>query len=1070
MMSILSHCPELENPDILHCNRLSARSEFHSYPDAASALTRDPMASPWHQSLDGDWKFLLADCPGHVPPEFRNSGFDDSSWDVIPVPSHWQCLGYDTPRYTNTKYPFPLDPPYVPADNPTGCYRRWFTIPSSWKERRTVLRFDGVDSAFHFWINGTEAGFSKGSRIAAEFDITELLQAGKNLIAVSVYRWSDGSYLEAQDMWLLSGIFRSVSLRSEAAVSLWDSEIKSELSDSWSEAELSIALKIKNTTGKYARIPIEAQLFDADGKMILDSPECSEAELEASSEKTAMMRMRVKNIRLWNAENPVLYTLLCRFGANEFIPFRIGFREVKIEDGFLKVNSSPIMLKGVNRHEWDPVSGRIPKPENLKSDLVMMKQNNFNAVRCSHYPNISLFYDLCDELGLYVMDEADLETHGCQWAGNQGLLSTDPAWLPAYLDRVERMLEQNKNHPSVIIWSAGNECGFGPNIEAICKWLKTRDPSRPVHYPQSNQKKPTVTDFRQYGYCNLERVREMGKMAPDGKPAIATEYGHAMGNGPGGLMDFWEEIYRHQHLQGGFLWEWIDHGILQHSADGRPYYAYGGDFGDEPSDRNFCIDGLLFPDRTPSPALNEIKKAMEPVRLSPVNLEIGKFQLHNRLDFTSLDILELNWSVQLDGEEVERGILALPEVGPRQNAEFRIPFTMPILRHVDSSAFLNVDFALRKNTPWAKQGNVMARDQFELPAVPPAAMRSLPVCRHSLSATVNGELLTISGNDCRYTFNCRRGTLASWTVEEFSLLQSGPVLQVWRAPIDNDGVHRRMMRAAAWNGARLFELFFHPRAMEYDVHGQERVTVYVEGQMLPQALSLAYDCQYVYTIFNDGTMFIDLKAVPYGDWPEVLGRLGISLVLPGDYDQVEWFGLGPGECYPDSCGAARKGHYRAGLDELQTPYVFPQSNGTRIGTRRLALRNRDGFGMKISGMDEFAFSAGPFSELDLARANHRFELKDSGNIHLNLDHTVRGLGSASCGPEPEERYECRPRPFGMSLHFSTVSADAQLMEDAVRWPETPESFARTHHKRTPKPLAAAANMKNFKHAEENFAC
>ena len=1069
-MDILTRCPELENPAFLQLNRLPARSEFFSYSDTVPALAFDRAASPWIQSLDGDWKFHLADCPGHAPEGFQSSTFEDMDWDVIPVPSHWQCLGYDTPRYTNTKYPFPLDPPYVPEDNPTGCYRRCFTIPASWNGRRTILRFDGVDSAFHLWVNGVPAGFSKGSRLAAEFDITDMLKQGKNSLAVSVYRWSDGSYLEAQDMWLLSGIFRSVSLRSEAVVSLWDVEVKTNLSSGFKQAELLTELTLKNAGAAIAELSLETRLIDDSGRTVPAAQVTAKAVLDGHSEQKIMLRAIIDNPVLWTAENPVLYTLLLCIGTDAFIPLRIGFRDVKIEDGFLKVNGSPVMLKGVNRHEWDPQTGRTPKPENLKNDLLLMKQNNFNAVRCSHYPNISLFYDLCDELGLYVMDEADLETHGCQAGGNQGLLSSDPAWLPAYLDRVERMLGQNKNHASIIIWSAGNECGFGVNIEKISRWIKGRDASRPVHYPQSSQKQPTVTDFRQYGYCNVARVREMGEMEHGGWPAIATEYGHAMGNGPGGLMDFWEEVYKHPHLHGGFLWEWIDHGFLKHSADGQPYYVYGGDFGDEPSDKNFCIDGLLFPDRSPSPALNEIKKVMEPVRLTLINLKDGLFKIHNRLDFSSLDFLELRWSVSLDGGTVQQGTLPLPAVKPRQSMEMSIPYITQDPRHADSRCYLNVDFILRKSTPWSEKGRVMAWDQFEIhmPEITSAPLILTHNC--GLKTVVDRECLTVCGNGFEFIFNRRKGTWTDWRVADRSILETGPELNVWRAPVDNDGVHRRMMRAGQWRDARLFEMFFRPRAMEFEADGDESVTVYVEGQMLPQAFSIAFDCQYVYTILNDGRLFVDLRAAPYGDWPEVIGRLGIKMALPQRYDCSEWFGLGPGECYPDSRAAARMGLYRAGVDELHTNYVFPQSNGTRVGIRRMALRDKDGFGFRVIGKDEFAFSASRFSELDLAKAAHTVDLRDSGRIYLNLDHAVRGLGSASCGPEPEECYECRPRPFGMRMQMAPIMPSAHLMEDAAQWIETPKSFAGNQKKRAPEPLATTVNLKHFVHPEENFAC
>ncbi|WPJ97341.1 glycoside hydrolase family 2 TIM barrel-domain containing protein [Coraliomargarita algicola] len=1068
MKSILHRQSELENPALTHQSRLPARAEWFAYSDLASALAFKCEASPWRCSLDGAWKFHLADCPSHVPAKFQSSRFDDTKWATLPVPSHWQCQGYDVPRYTNTKYPFPLDPPYVPEDNPTGCYRRTWTLPAAWDGRRTLLRFDGVDSAFHVWINGVQVGFSKGSRMAAEFDITAALIPGENVFAVTVYRWCDGSYLEAQDMWLLSGIFRSVSLRSEPLVSLWDAEIQTKLLADYSSAQLKMDLALENVGAAAADLSLEVQLYDEQGRRVPHAPLVSQVTVAGVTRRS--LYVTIERPQLWTAETPVLYTLVLRIDVDTYIPFRVGFREVTIEDGLLRINGAPIMLKGVNRHEWDPETGRAPRMGNLRKDLLLMKQSNFNAVRCSHYPNISEFYDLCDELGLYVMDEADLETHGCQAGGNQGLLSMDTAWLPAYHDRVERMFEQNKNHPSIIIWSVGNECGFGENIEKVCRWIKSRDPHRPVHYPQSSQNAPTVTDFRQFGYCRLERVHEMGEMEHGGWPAIATEYGHAMGNGPGGLADYWDAFYKYRHLQGGFLWEWMDHGLLTHTAEGQDYYGYGEDFGDEPSDKNFCIDGLLFPDRSPSPALNEIKKAMQPVRLTLVELSQGLFQIQNRFDFSSLDHLSLCWSVWRDGKRIEEGSMNLPPLEPGHIGSLTVPFTIPKPLHADSCAFLNVDFVLKEDCLWGRAAHVLAWDQFELPMPAIVTAPALARCTSRLNAELRGEILKVFGTDFQLNFDCVRGTLAAWQVGDHQLLETGPELNVWRAPIDNDGVHRRRQRAGEWEQARLFEMFFRPRALEFENNGSERVTVYIEGQMLPQAYSLAYDCQFVYTILNDGRWFVDMQAVPYGDWPEVVGRLGMKMALPQRYQQVEWLGLGPGECYPDSQAAARVGHYCAGIDELHTPYVFPQSNGTRIGTQRLALRDQSGFGVSVVGRDDFGFNAGRYSEQTLARAMRILDLDDSGCIHLNLDHSIRGLGSASCGPEPEERYECRPRPFGMRMQMAPILPGAELMAEAVSWIDSPESFSANQVKRVGKPLSASVNQKHFVHPEENFAC
>lgn len=1048
-MSALIRCPEMENPVLLQQGRLPARAEFHSYRDRPGALAFDRAASPWWQSLDGEWAFQLVDCPANVPENFTSPDLDDCGWAVIPVPSHWQCLGYDQPRYTNTSYPFPFDPPYVPEDNPTGCYRRRFQLPEGWAGRRCILRFDGVDAAFHVWVNGRPAGFSKGSRLAAEFDITDLIQSGVNLLAVSVYRYCDGSYLEAQDMWLLSGIFRGVSVHSEAQCAVWDVELRPRRSGA-----LDVEVTVRNTSGTDLSLPLEAVLPGASASISLDVP--------ADATRKTILSLHLDRPRLWTAETPELYPLTLRAGEGEYIPFRVGFREVNIDDGFLKVNGTPVMLKGVNRHEWDARQGRVPTPENLRHDLVTMKRNNFNAVRCSHYPNTTLFYDLCDELGLYVMDEADLETHGCQQGGDQGLLSKDPAWLPAYLDRMERTLEQDKNHPCVIIWSLGNECGFGDNLKELARWVKARDGSRPIHYPQSNQEHPTITDFRQFGYCNLARVREMGEMEHGGFPAIATEYGHAMGNGPGGLADYWELFYTYPRLQGGFIWEWIDHGLLKRGADGRECYAYGGDFGDAPHDSNFCIDGLLFPDRSPSPALTEAKKAMEPATLSAIDLPRGRFLLRNRLDFLSLGFLELRWALLADGAVYQSGVLAPPPVAPQGTAEV----VLPVDCQPGARCHLNWDFVLKEDSPWSAKGHVLAWGQFELACPVPASAPAAPMPRMSVKS--GHDSLTVSGKDFSFVFDRRKGNLAQWNVQGRELLEKGPELNVWRAPIDNDGVHRRLLHRGEWENAQLHALVFRPRVMELERLGQDGVIVYVEGQMLPQGLTLAYDCQYVYTLLGDGRLLVDFQAVPYGDWPPVVGCLGVILVLPRRLDQVEWFGLGPGECYPDSCSAARIGHYQATVDQLHTPYVHPQENGSRMGTRRLALRDQAGSGLMFLSREDFAFGASRYSAIDLAKATHHSELRDSGRIHLDLNHILRGLGSESCGPGPEARYECRPEPFGM--RFQARPLAGPMMAEPESWFDAPESFAAHYQKRSPAPLAARTNLKNAQPTTENFAC
>ncbi|WP_229776907.1 glycoside hydrolase family 2 TIM barrel-domain containing protein, partial [Alicyclobacillus cellulosilyticus] len=727
----LTALQDWENHQVLHRHRLPARACFVPFSDETSALAHDRALSDRIMLLNGMWKFHYAAAPAYVPAAFAEPGFDASDWADLPVPSHWQLHGYGRPHYTNVIYPFPVDPPRVPSDNPTGCYRRTFILPESWAGDVIHLRFEGVDSAFHVFVNGQLAGYSQGSRLPSEFDITELVHPGENVIAVAVYQWSDGSYLEDQDMWWLSGIFRDVYLLRRPHLHLWDWFAQPSLDAAYRDGTLAVTAKVRNqgrTQVSGARL--HGRLLDASGQEVA----AGVSEVPAAGpgqEAAAALSLVVREPRKWSAEDPYLYHLVLTLEADgqvlEVVAGRVGFRQIELKGGQLLVNGVPILFRGVNRHEFHPDFGRAVPYEAMVADIRLMKQHNINAVRTSHYPDDPRWYDLCDEYGLYVIDEADLETHGFHPLGAWNRLSDDPAWEAAYVDRMERMVHRDKNHPCVILWSLGNESGYGRNHEAMAACARAIDPTRLIHYEGDREAK--TADVVSTMYTSVPELRQLGERTDIPKPHILCEYAHAMGNGPGGLREYWEAFYQYPRLQGGFVWEWCDHGIRTRTPDGREYFAYGGDFGDEPNDGNFVIDGLVFPDRVPSPGLIEYKKVIEPVHVTPVDLAAGVIRVHNRYDFLSLDHLVMVWSIEAEGRVVQSGTAALPHIPAGVSAEVRLPYRWPAAAvpgcaqpgGAQGEHWLHVRFLLAAATPWADAGHEVAWAQLALPAAAGAA-------------------------------------------------------------------------------------------------------------------------------------------------------------------------------------------------------------------------------------------------------------------------------------------------------------------------------------------------------------
>ncbi|MGE5527824.1 MAG: glycoside hydrolase family 2 TIM barrel-domain containing protein [Patescibacteria group bacterium] len=1018
-----------ENPKILARNREPARPVLIPYADTAAALEGERGASPYYRSLNGLWRFRYLASPEEAPGDFFAPGFDDAAWDRLPVPSNWQMHGYGRPNYTNIAYPYPVDPPYVPDENPTGLYRRSFIIPEAWRGRRVFLVFEGVDSAFHAWLNGSPLGYSQGSHLPAEFDLTPLLRPGENLLAVQVFQWSDGSYLEDQDMWRLSGIFRDVYLIAAPSAHIRDLSIRTELDGACRDAALKIRAAFRNLAdGPAAGHELAARLVDADGAAVFERAFAVPRRLDPGAEIELDLEERVHGPRLWSAEDPCLYTLLIihKDGAGEILEVQrcaVGFRQVETRDGHLLINGVPVKLQGVNRHEFHPDYGHAVPFAAMLEDVRLMKRHNINAVRTSHYPDDPRFLDLCDRYGLYVIDEADLETHGFLLLGDLNRLACDPEWEEAFLDRAERMVARDKNHPAVIVWSLGNEAGYGPNHDAMAARIRALDPTRPIHYEQARES-PAV-DIVSVMYPTVARLEEEGKK-PDPRPFFMCEYAHAMGNGPGNLKEYWEVIREHPRLAGGCVWEWADHGIRRRTGSGREWFAYGGDFGDLPNDGNFCLDGLVSPDRTPHPGLLELKKVLEPVEVQAVDLARGLFRIRNRHSFIGLDYLECRWSIVRDGVTIWEGRLPPLEVPPGGEETLRVPCGPPPAGSGGDS-WLNLSFVLARGTPWAPEGHEVAWAQFEMPAPAAPAAVVAPGVMPALELQEEPDGITVLGEEFRLVFDERRGTIAAWEHRGRPLLVQGPRLNLWRAPTDNDA----RQAAEAWRRAGLDRLVPRVRGVAAAAVRPGEARIEIEATLGAYSLAPAFDARMVYTVRGTGDLFIDVRLVPRTELPH-LPRVGLEMRLPRACDRIAWYGRGPHESYPDRKESARVGVYAGLVEEQHVPYLRPQENGNKTDVRWAAVTDAWGAGLLVMGMPLCHVGVHHYDAHDLAAARHDHELVRRDETVLTLDHALGGLGSNSCGPGPLPQYLLMPGEFCFSVRLRPVELADEPLARVVR--------------------------------------
>lgn len=1059
-----------ENPRVVGRNKERPHVPLRPYADETAAL--EESESPYVKLLNGDWKFQWSPNPSSAPQGFYGVDLDDAGWDEVAVPGNWQMQGHGKPIYTNSIYPFPVDPRFAPAiaqmhanmdwerknmldlalppqaldlpltvphdDNPTACYRTRFTVPEHWAGRLVLLRFEGVDSAFHLWINGQAVGYSQDSRLPAEFNVTPYLHSGENVLATRVYRWSDGSYLEDQDFWRLSGIYRDVALWAAPPLRLRDFAIQTDLDAAYQDAVLKIRVNIRNDGDN------DAVGYTLQARLLSHQPintSTHKVTVEAGTERTLEIAQAVHNPAKWSDEHPNLYTLLLTLQdpAGRVLQVersRVGFRQVEIKGGQLCVNGKAIRIKGVNRHEHDPGTGHTISMASMSEDIRLMKQFNVNAVRTSHYPDDPRWYDLCDVYGMYVLDEANIESHGV-W----DRLAKDPGWQTAFLERVSGMVERDKNHPCVIAWSLGNESGYGPNFEAAADWVHAHDPTRPLFYHPAADA-PCV-DILAPMYPSVERLVKTAQAPDETRPIMMCEYAHAMGNGPGGLKEYWEAIERYPRLIGGCVWDWVDQGLRQVSAGGEVWFAYGGDFGDEPNDGNFCINGLIGPDRVPHPGLWELKKMHEPVLVEPVDLRTGKFKIINRYAFSDLSGLDIAWSLEADGETVQSGALPRLDTPPGESTVVPIPYYEPELTP-GTGYQLTLRFTLAQETPWAPQGHELAWAQVSLPfAVPIQILRfdKMPV----LAAEETQDAITVRGQDFALTFDRETGCIVAWDEQGRAVVRRGPELNLWRAPTDNDA----KTMAALWQVAGLERLQERGQAMSVERISPQMVQVRVETA----DQQVGATCRYIYTVLGSGDVLLE-HTLQLAEGLPPLPRVGVKLVVPGGYEQLTWYGRGPHETYADRKLGARVGLYRGTVDEQFVPYVTPQEHGNKTGVRWAALTDEGGAGLLVVGKPHLSASAHHYTARDLADARHTYELERRDDITLNLDLAQSGLGSESCGPGVLPQYRLEAREYRYYLRLKPLSghtmSPAKLSKQTFPFPQLGRSnFWGARHAHVP---------------------
>ncbi|MFU8779901.1 MAG: glycoside hydrolase family 2 TIM barrel-domain containing protein [Kiritimatiellia bacterium] len=1045
-----------EQPELTQLNRLPTRATLFPYATIQQAKAGKRALSPWYHSLNGQWKFCLVKTPESVPVDFFGIKASEADYQSIAVPGNWTLQGYDKPHYTNIQMPWSNRPPFVPAeDNPTGLYRRYFTVPGSWQGRRIVLHFGGVESMFYVYVNGALVGMSKGSRLAAEFDVTPYIKSGRNLLAVMVIRYSDGSYLEDQDHWWMAGIYRDVYLYSTDQVYLADVFATATLDENYTDGILSVEAKLGFTQEPHVNYVVEALLYDKN--RIAASWRGSVSESYRIDNYALTLLGAVHEPQKWSSESPYLYTLVVLLKdagrVIEATSCRIGFRSVEVKERALLINGKAVLIRGVNRHDHHDTLGKTIPRETMVKDIAVLKQFNFNAVRTSHYPNDPLWYDLCDEYGIYVLDEANIEAHA-----NYKTLCRDPRWSQAFYERAFNMVLRDKNHPCVIGWSLGNETGYGANHDRAADAIRAYDPSRFLHnegalkpgWAQSGNvyfdtEGDRSNDIFGPMYPHVDVLKEFALKVSDAeyRPFIPCEYTHAMGNSNGNLKEYWDLIKKFPGLQGGFIWDWVDQGIIKsvhgtlpeaiatwphkqveaarkacHKPGGQYYWAYGGDFGDEPNDANFCINGMVWPDRTPHPAMYEFKKLVQPISL---HFTKGTLRITNEQDFSDLRWLQGEWSLSVSGAVVQKGRLPRLQTLPGQTESIVLPLkTMPL--QWGEELHLMVQFKVRQKTLWCQQGHVLAWEQFLLARKRKRMRSSAGVAGTPEMGDNQTEIIVRAGLN-RFVFDKQEGTLAALQHAGAELLIAGPRLQVWRAATDNDGIKRwsgQMYKPLGkWLDAGLDQLVFERPDVVASIQGR-CVVVDICQRVHGRAVENGFDHAHSYTIDGTGAVWVKNTVTAFGALPS-LPRVGVTLQLVSGYENLEWFGRGPHESYCDRKAGAPVGLYKSTVADQFVPYIMPQEHGNKVDVRWLSLDNGC---RKVQFVADSLMecSVSHFTAADIFRAHHTSELRPREEVVVNIDYGQRGLGTGSCGPQTLPQYEIEPGryEFGYLLRVGEV--------------------------------------------------
>ncbi|KAH7548549.1 hypothetical protein JRO89_XS14G0162100 [Xanthoceras sorbifolium] len=1040
---------------------------------------------PFVKSLSGHWKFFLAPGPASVPMNFYDGAFQDSEWETLPVPSNWQMHGFDRPIYTNVVYPFPLDPPHVPADNPTGCYRTYFHIPKEWQGRRIFLHFEAVDSAFCAWINGVPVGYrierymfgsslftavycvseqgcvvSQDSRLPAEFEISDhCYPCGsdkKNILAVQVFRWSDGSYLEDQDHWWLSGIHRDVLLLAKPQVFIADYFFKSTLAEDFSYADIQVEVKIdcsremsKDTILSNFFV-VEAALYDtgswysSDGHIDLLSSNVANIKLNPFIPRVDfpgnVLVGKLERPRLWSAEQPNLYTLVVTLkDASGLVvdceSCLVGIRQVSKAPKQLLVNGHPVVIRGVNRHEHHPRLGKTNIESCMVKDLVLMKQNNINAVRNSHYPQHPRWYELCDLFGMYMIDEANIETHGFYFSGHLKHPTSELSWAAAMMDRVIGMVERDKNHACIICWSLGNEAGYGPNHSASAGWIRETDPSRLLHY-EGGGSRTSSTDIVCPMYMRVWDIVEIAKDPNETRPLILCEYSHSMGNSNGNIHKYWEAIDSTFGLQGGFIWEWVDQGLLKESADGSKHWAYGGDFGDTPNDLNFCLNGLTWPDRTPHPALHEVKYVYQPIK---VYLTESALKMTNTNFYETTQQLEFSWVAHGDGHELGSGILSLPLIKPQSSYDIEFkssPWYSLWTSCLAEEMFLTITAKLMHSTRWVEAGHVISSTQVQLTAKREIVPHVIKTGDAILVREILGDMIQISHqNVWDIKFDVQTGSVESWKVHGVPVLNKGIFPCFWRAPTDNDKGGGESSYYSRWKAAHIESLVFTAKSCSIQNITDHLVKVEVVYIGVPlgkegsdselEKANALFEIDMIYTIYGSGDVIIECNVKPNSSLPP-LPRIGVEFKLEKSMDKIKWYGRGPFECYPDRKTAAHVGVYEQIVGDMHVPYTVPGECGGRADVRWVTFQNKEGVGIYASvygNSPPMQISASYYSTTELDRATHNEELIKGENIEVHLDHKHMGVGGDdSWTPCVHNEYLIAPMPYSFSIRFCPLTA------------------------------------------------